>query len=191
VLGRLQVRDPEVRPGTYDFTGARFMARRDQAREGMAWLEAGWAETGWSERGRQRVYTYDTNHNAWTFYDDYEIHDGDQIWIYLETENTGPRPAWTAWLWWGDEWHLLSSQELPLTGSTQIEEYVEVHSDARQPSGYRVPAITVDNVQLKTAPSGQLSYWRDPVKTSPGGDTGAYCVDWETRYDTWQAGTCP
>lgn len=191
VLGRIEVRDPGVRQGSYDFTAARFMARRDTG-TATVWLEAGWAETGWSAAGEQRVYTYDTNHNAWTFYDDYVIRDGDKIWIYISTEVDGPNPTWQAWLWWGDSWHLLTSQQLPLTGRAQVEQYVEVYADPKQPGSYSVPPIGFDNVQLKPDPQSALQYWRSAtVPTSQGANPGTYCVTWQSRYDTWHGGDCP
>ena len=191
VLGRLTVRDAGVRPGTHDFVATRFMAKR-QAPGRIAWLEVGWAETGWSGSGRQRIYTYDTNGKAWTFYDQYALRDGDQIWIYLHTEGTGERTVWQAWLWWGDGWHLLAAEELPLGERTQVEQYVEVFVDPRHGGpGFPVPPISLDNVQVKAAPAGDLRYWRDDVPTAPGGAGGRYCVDWRARFDTWTAGDCP
>lgn len=97
VMGRLTVRDPGVRAGTHDFVATRFMAKRQQP-SGISWLEAGWAETGWSGDGRQRVYTFDTASRSWTFYDQYPLRDGDQIWLYIHTDGeppagTDPTPA--------------------------------------------------------------------------------------------------
>ncbi|NUO57791.1 MAG: hypothetical protein HOV71_12940 [Hamadaea sp.] len=193
VLGRITVRDPAVRPDTLDFTAARFMARRDAGEGRTSWLEAGWAETGWSGGGRQRIYAYDTNRNSWTFFEDYKIHSGDQIWIYLESGPDSGQLAteWRAWLWWGDKWHLLASQRLPLTSSAQVEQYVEVYSDAQNPASYSVPPVSFDNVQVKSAPGGAAQFWRaDTVPSTTGDGTAAYCVDWTTRFDTWSAGDC-
>ncbi|MEV6968089.1 hypothetical protein AB0M47_23560 [Hamadaea sp. NPDC051192] len=206
VLGRIGVRDPAVRKDTLDFTAARFMARRDAGDGHTTWLEAGWAETGWSGGGRQRIYTYDTNRNSWTFFEDYKIHSGDQIWIYLESGPDSGQLAneWRAWLWWGDKWHLLASQRLPLTSSAQVEQYVEVYADAKPGSlsgeppevqsalaSYSVPPIAFDNVQVKSAPGGQAQFWRaDSVPSTTGDGSAGYCVDWATRFDTWSAGDC-
>jgi hypothetical protein len=192
VLGRVTVRDPAVRRGSHDFVATRFMAKRE-ADGKVSWLEAGWAETGWAGDGRQRIYTYDTKRSAWTFYDEYRIADGDQVWLYLHTASTTARTLWQAWLWWGDGWHLLTAQELPLGGKAQVEQYLEVHVDPRQSGdGLAVPRIGVDNVQVKAAPNGELRYWREAeVPTAPGGGTAAYCLEWVTRYDTWSAGDCP
>ncbi|NUR72520.1 MAG: hypothetical protein HOU81_17020 [Hamadaea sp.] len=206
VLGRITVRDPAVRPDTLDFTAARFMARRDAGDGHTSWLEAGWAETGWSGGGRQRIYTYDTNRNSWTFFEDYKIHSGDQVWIYLESGPDSGQLAneWRAWLWWGDKWHLLASQRLPLTDSAQVEQYVEVYSDAQPgslsgeppgvqsaPASYSVPSVSFDNVQVKAVPAGQAQFWRDDtVPSTTGEGTAAYCVNWRTRFDTWSAGDC-
>lgn len=196
VLGRILVRDVGVRAGTLDFTAARFMARRDGAEGTTSWLEAGWAETGWAGDGRQRIYTYDTNRNAWTFFDDYKIADGDRIWIYLEAAPESTREDqdanWQAWLWWGDKWHLLASQKLPLTGAALVEQYVEVYADAKQAGTYPVPTVAFDNVQVKPQPTADPIYWREAdVPTNGGGGTGQYCVNWVTRFDTWSAGDCP
>jgi hypothetical protein len=190
VLGRLTVRDPGVRAGTHDFVATRFMAKRE--RDGRIWwLEAGWAETGWSGAGRQRIYTFDTNTNAWTFYDQYPLRDGDHVWIYLHTESTDRGSVWEAWLWWGDGWHLLTAVDLPLGQRAPVEQYVEVFVDPdRGGSGFPVPPIAVDNVQVKTDPRGGLRYWRDDVATSPAIVAPRYCVDWRTRWDTWAAGDC-
>lgn len=185
ILARLEVGDPAARAGTFDFLASRLMAKGDTP-DGLAWLEAGWAETGWDGDGRQRVYTYDTNRDAWAFYQQYEIKPGDRIWMFVQTEQTGPAPAWQAWLWWGDAWHLLTSQQLPLTERATIEQYVEVHTE----TNFAVPRLHVDNVQLKDGPSGAMTYWTDHVTTAGGPPTTAYCLDWLKRFDTWAAGTC-
>ncbi|HYN94316.1 MAG TPA: hypothetical protein VES42_10755, partial [Pilimelia sp.] len=190
VQGRVTVRDAGVRAGTHDFVATRFMAKRTVP-GGVAWLEAGWAETGWSGDGRQRIYTFDTNSNAWTFYDQYPLNAGDQVWIYLHTEASGPRPAWQAWLWWRDGWHLLAAQELPLGTHAQVEQYVEVYVDPRRGGPpFPVPPVDVDNVQVKADPGGGLRYWREDVPTSAGGSHDRYCLTWRTHYDTWSAGDC-
>jgi hypothetical protein len=82
VQGRMSVTAAGVRDGTYDFVATRFMVKSEVA-GATRWLEAGWAQTGWSGLGRQRVYTYDTDTNTWTFYDQYPLSPGDQIWINL------------------------------------------------------------------------------------------------------------
>jgi hypothetical protein len=182
VVGRLTVRDTGVRAGTHDFVAARFMAKRETGGR-TAWLEAGWAETGWSGGGRQRVYTYDTNRGAWTFYNQYELADGDQIWISVHTRRDG---VWEAWLWWRDGWHLLTNQRLDAERAL-LEQYVEVHVDGE--GTIAVPRISVDNVQVRDGDA--VRYWREAdVRTASAGGSGGYCLDWATRFDTWTAGSC-
>lgn len=176
------MRDTEVRAGTHDFVASRFLAKRESNGR-TAWLEAGWAETGWSGGGRQRVYTYDTNRGEWTFYDQYELADGDQIWISVHTKRDG---VWEAWLWWRGGWHLLTNQRLG-TERAQLEQYVEVHVDGD--GTVAVPRVTVDNVQVRDGDA--VRYWREAdVRTASGGGSGGYCLDWATRFDTWTAGSC-
>ncbi len=184
-LARLKVADPGVRPGTFDFLATRLMAKGETP-DGLAWLEAGWAETGWDGAGRQRVYTYDTNTDAWAFYGQYEVKPGDRFWIFLQAQEESAHPAWQAWLWWGDAWHLLTSQPLPITGHAKIEQYVEVHTE----NPFPVPSVLVDNVQLKDGPAGRLTYWDNQVATAPGLPTTSYCLEWINRFDTWSAGDC-
>lgn len=186
ILARLEVSDPGVRAGTFDFLATRVMAKGETP-DGLVWLEAGWAETGWDGAGKQRVYTYDTNRDAWAFYQQYEVKPGDRLWIFVQTEQAGPTPAWQAWLWWGDAWHLLTSQQLPLTERATIEQYVEVHTD----TPFDVPRVHIDNVQLKDGPAGAMTYWDERVTTAPGASTGTYCLEWIKRHDTWAAGNCP
>lgn len=183
VLGRLTVTDPGVRQGTFDFVAARFMAKAD-AGGATHWLEAGWAETGWAGGGKQRIYTFDTVRDSWTFHDGYPVKPGDRIWIYVEVGQDT-----TAWLWWGDGWHLLTTVALPFGGGAQVEQYVEVYVDPARGGTVPLPRTAVDNVQVKT-PAG-LRYWRDgdvPTAASPGGD--GYCLGWQVAYDTWSAGDC-
>jgi hypothetical protein len=154
----------------------------------------GWAETGWSGGGAQRLYTFDTNAMSWVFYEQYDIADGDAVWIYLHTETDGPRPQWQAWLWWDGRWHLLTAQELPLTGRAQLEQYVEVHVDPRGP-GRRVPlavpTIRVDQMRVKPAPDGVLRpWWSGEVATSRPAPPDTYCLVWHRAFDTWSAGDC-
>ncbi|GAA1362718.1 hypothetical protein [Catellatospora chokoriensis] len=189
VLGRVEVGDTGVRQGTYDFVAARFMAKAGQGAE-QAWLEVGWTETGWSGNARQRVYTYDTATRAWAFYDQYAVAPGDRLWLHLQTEATGERPSWQAWLWWGDRWNLLTSRPLPLTGQAEIEQYVEVHGDPADPGTVTIPRLAIDNVQLKAAPDGSLRPWNAEVPTAPGADFATYCLDWLRPYTSWSATTC-
>lgn len=185
MLGRIEVGDPEVRSGSYDFVATRFMAKA-QTGDGLAWLEAGWTETGWSGQGKQRIYSYDTNRQSWVFYDEYRIQPGDRVWIYLRTEQEGERAAWQAWLWWGDRWNLLTSQELAIGERALLEQYVEVHGD----KAFQVPIIQVDNVELQNGPKGPRFYWDGDVPTNPGASGDGYCVNWQTRYSSWSAGSC-
>ena len=185
LVGRIEVADPDVRAGTYDFVAARFMAKA-QTRDALAWLEAGWTETGWSGQGRQRIYSYDTNRQSWILYDGYRIRPGDRIWIFIHTEQDGDRAAWQAWLWWGEKWNLLTSQELAITGRALIEQYVEVHGD----KAFHVPQVRVDSVALQDGPKGPLVHWDGNIATTTGVAAGGYCLTWEMRYSSWSAGTC-
>ncbi len=185
VLGRIAVTSSGVRDGTYDFVAARFMAKAE-TRGGTRWLEAGWAQTGWSGAGRQRVYTFDTNTNRWTFYDQYPIGPGDRIWIELAA---GADSTWTAWLWWHDAWRRLTVQRLPIGQRALVEQYVEVYVDPKHGGTVRVPPIAVDNVQLRRDERARLQFWAG-VPTDIGGNDGTYCLSWRNGYDTWTAGTC-
>jgi hypothetical protein len=195
VSGRVTVRDAAVRRGTYDFLATRFMVKRELPDGTVNWLEAGWAETGWSGDGRQRIYTYDTNHRTWRFHDAYRLADGDRVWLSLRTDGTG---VWQAWLWWDDRWNLLDAQRLPLGVTATVEQYVEVHVDQQRPARLPLPAVQVDNVQLTGAGGAPPVYWRSDVRTFTGDDDtgprqrrGDFCVDWTSRYDTWSAADCP
>jgi hypothetical protein len=178
-----------VRAGTRDFVAARLLAKREAAGR-IAWLEAGWAETGWGGDGRQRVYTYDTLRNAWTFHDRYPLRPGDEVWLYLHAHPGDS--LWRAWLRWGGAWHLLTTEGLPLGATARVEQYVEVHIDHRHGAdGFRVPPVAIDGVQVRTGADGGLRPWLGDVPTSAGPERGRYCVHWRRRYDTWTAGDCP
>ncbi|WP_231953610.1 hypothetical protein [Actinoplanes derwentensis] len=193
VSGRFSVVDGGIRAQTYDFIVGRFMAKKDLGAGRITWLEAGWAETGWASPGRQHVYTFNTNTNRWQFYDQYAVRPGDQVWLDISGDRTG---MWRAWLWWDNRWNLLTQQRLPLGGSAQIEQYVEVHVDATRPARLDMPKVTVDNVQVRPVGGGPARYWREDIATltgtTPGEQQrrGGFCLDWQTRYDTWSAGNC-
>ncbi|MEV6347944.1 hypothetical protein [Actinoplanes sp. NPDC051851] len=193
VSGRFSVVDSEIRANTYDFTAARFMVKRDLGSGKISWLEAGWAATGWSSPGKPRIYTFNTNSKAWQFYDQYSIKPGDTVWLDLHSDTVG---VWQAWLWWNNRWNLLTAQKLALGASALVEQYVEVHVDASKPTEIVMPAVKVDNVQLRPIGGGTPRYWRDDVPTLtgtlPGQQMirGGFCLNWLTRYDTWTAGNC-
>ena len=185
--------DGTVRPGTYDFVAGRFMVKRDLGKGNIAWLEAGWAETGWRSPGQPRIYTYNTNTKSWQFYDQYPIKAGDTVWLDLHTDSGG---VWQAWLWWNNKWNMLTAQKLPIGGSAFVEQYVEVHVDDSKPGRIDLPPVKVDNVQLRPAGGGAARFWREDVSTltgvAPGKQqsSGGFCLNWVTRYDTWNAGDC-
>jgi hypothetical protein len=193
VSGRISVVDGSIRPGSYDFIAGRFMAKRNMGGGQIAWLEAGWAETGWAGPGRQHVYTFNTNTKTWQFYDQYVMRPGDRAWFDLHSDTDG---VWGAWLWWNNRWNLLTAQRLPIGGTAMVEQYVEVHVDTRRPTRVDVPAVTVDNVQVRPAGGGPARYWNAEVPTltgyAPGAQqrTGGFCLNWINRYDTWTAGDC-
>ena len=193
VTGRLAVVDSAVRRNTYDFVASRFMVKRDTGGGRIAWLEAGWAETGWAGKGRQLIYTFNTNTNQWQFYEQYQLKPGDRIWLDLHTDGNN---VWQAWLWWNNRWNLLTSQRLPIGASAYVEQYVEVHVDAGKAARITLPSVTVDNVQLRPPGGGRSRYWREDVATQQAGNTspqrtGGFCLKWVTHFDTWTAGDCP
>jgi hypothetical protein len=189
VSGRLTVTDPGVRPGTYDFVAARFMARSG---DGTAWLEAGWSENGWLHDGRQHVYTYDTVSRKWAFYDQYPVAPGERVWLNVESARDVADGGWQwrAWLWWRGQWRLLTDEHLAIGPAATIEEYVEVYVDPAVGGAIPLPPAGFDNVQLRD-PAGSNHFWREgPVPTGAGTGFGNYCLDWLTRYDTWSAASC-
>lgn len=193
VSGRFSVVNGSIRTRSYDFVAGRFMAKRNLGGGVISWLEAGWATTGWAGSGRPHIYTFNTNTSTWQFYDQYVLRPGDRIWLNIQSETDG---TWTAWLWWGDRWNLLTAQRLPLGATASIEQYVEVHVDSGRPARVDVPTVTVDNVQLKAA-DGSRRYWGGDVPTVTGTEpgqaqrNGGFCLTWLHPYDTWTAGDCP
>ena len=192
VSGRIGVVNSSVRAGTYDFLAGRFMVKRDLGAGVLSWLEVGWAETGWATPARQHIYTFNTNSKKWQFYDQYAIRPGDKAWVDLHTDKDG---VWGAWLWWNNRWNLLTAQKLPIGKAALVEQYVEVHTDARRPGRIDVPPIMVDNVKLRPPDGGPARYWRNDVSTLTGEAAaqrlGGFCLDWINRFDTWTAGNCP
>ncbi len=187
VLGRMSVTAPGVRDGTYDFVASRFMVKADTA-DGTRWLEAGWAQTGWSGRGRQRVYTFDTNSNRWIFYDQYPLKPGDRI----EIQITAHHGVWVARLLWHGAWWELTSQVLPFGEHALVEQYVEVYVDPRRGGRVAVPPVHVDGVQLEPEPGAAMRSWQpSTVPTDASTSDGQYCLAWHGGYDTWAAGSCP
>lgn len=187
VMGRLGVRDTGVRTDTFDFVAARFMAKRGDGAGGTDWLEVGWTDAGWSGDGTPRIYTFDSDGMSWVFYDEYELREGDQVWIYLHSDG----PTWQAWLWWDERWQLLAAPEAVSLGTrARVEQYVEVHLDPAQDGPVSVPPVPVDGVHLQAEPGGELQRWRDQVPTVVPDGPDDYCLVWQQRFDDWSAGDC-
>jgi hypothetical protein len=190
VTGALTVTDPGVRHGTDDFVAVRFMALG--AAGGKAkWLEAGWTEDGWRDNA-QHLYTYDTDHMDWSYYDQYPIRAGDTVHLALESGGAASGgTVWRALLWWDDRWNQLVSVTLPIGSTARIEQYVEVYADPSRGGDIRLPRTDVGDVQVETAAGGPFTAWRDPaVPTSESAPYTGYCVSWLTRHDTWYAASC-
>lgn len=190
VVGRLQVRDTQVRSGSRDFVATRFLAKRGLGEGRVAWLEVGWAQTGWSGAGGPRIYTFDSAGMAWAFFDEYPLADGDLVWVYLHGDLVAGQVAWQAWLWWGGRWRLLAAPDLPLGEQAQLEQYVEVYLD--RAGTVSVPPIEIDQVRVAARPGGRLVRWRaDQVPTAAPHTSTDYCLAWRQEYDAWSAGDCP
>lgn len=186
VSGQVTVTDPAVRRDTYDFVAARFMAKQETT-GGTRWLEAGWAEVGWGGEGRQRVYTFDTASNSWTFYDQFPLRPGDHITIAL----TGAGSRWSATLLWRGQWYPLTSTALPDGGYATIEEYVEVYHDPAKPGRpLTVPAVSVSQVTV-AGPGAPRPWVQSAVPSYRGGVPVGYCVTNVDEWTDWSAGTCP
>ncbi len=187
VSGELGVTDPGVRADSFDFVAARFMAKQETA-DGTRWLEVGWAEVGWAGSGRQRIYTFDTTSNRWSFYDQFPIHAGDRITISLAADETG---TWQARLRWRDAWYPLTSTRLPHGGTATLEEYVEVYRDPARPGGpLVVPPVSLRDVEVH-APGAAARPWSDTaVPAYQGGTPNGYCLTRAPDWTAWQAGTC-
>lgn len=188
VLGEVTVRHTGVRPNSEDFVATRFMARGDTGGQ-TRWLEVGWSEAGW-QPGGPRLYTYDTNRNQWAYYNQYQLTDGMPIWLALDSNGATERSGstWDAWLWWNNQWNLLTSQQLPIPASTNLEQFVEVYDDPQRAGGFAVPPVRVDDVELDQL-GGDYQPWSDDVDTQTNPADPGYCLDWRTRYDAWTAGT--
>jgi hypothetical protein len=186
VSGQLTVTDPSVRKGSFDFVAARFMAKQETS-AGTRWLEAGWAEVGWGGNGRQRVYTFDTSTNEWTFYDQYPLSPGDHVSILL---HAGPDGQWSASVYWHAAWYPLTKTRLPAGSRALIEEYVEVYQDPARPGArLSVPPVSVSGVTV--AGPGPARPWSDAVPSYRGGDEQtSYCLTRLDAWSNWRAGTC-
>jgi hypothetical protein len=187
VSGELTVTDPAVRAGSFDFVAARFMAKQEIP-GGTRWLEAGWAEVGWSGAGRQRVYTFDTASQRWTFYDQFPLRPGDRIAITLTAD---PGGIWQATVRWHGTWYPLTSTRLPAGGRATIEEYVEVYRDPARPGApLAVPQVALSDVAVY-APGSAAHPWTDAgVPSYRGGTPNGYCLTRRDAWTSWQAGTC-
>jgi hypothetical protein len=187
VGGSATVRHTGVRSGSQDFVATRFMARGDVGGQ-TKWLEVGWSESGW-QAGGPHLYTYDTNRNQWAYYDQYKISDGMTVWLSLDSDgSTAKGSTWDAWLWWNDEWNLLTAQQLPIGEHTNLEQFVEVYVDPARGGSYPVPRVDVADVQLLDGTGGDQP-WRDGVGTDSAPADAGYCLDWRSRYDDWSAGS--
>jgi hypothetical protein len=187
VSGELGVTDPGVRANSFDFVAARFMAKQETAR-GTRWLEAGWAEVGWTGSGRQRVYTFDTASNRWTFYDQFPVRPGDRISISLTADASG---TWYARLRWHGQWYPLTSTSLPGAGRATLEEYVEVYRDPARPGApVLVPPVSITNVTIYSTDSAPHPWVEASVPSYQGGSPNGYCLDHADQWASWQAGTC-
>jgi hypothetical protein len=172
-----------------DFVATRVMAKEDF--DGQThWIEAGWAENGERDND-QYVYTWDTNDRYWKFYEQYNLQDGMQIWITIDSEQSSTRSAWwRAWIWWNNAWNQLSREPLPIYDEAYMEEYIEVYNDPSDPDHLFLPRIDFDSVQVKLKPTGTAVYWtQPPVGTSPGSAIDPYCLIWDVRYNDFYSGT--
>lgn len=170
VYGALNVVDPSVRRGTYEYLSQRFLAKSCDATQ---WLEAGWAEPGWraldDPQGRQYIYTYNSVTRTWNWFDQYPVAPGSRV--YFQIYDWGN--VWQAWLWWNGGWQVLDT--VSIDGLNCIENFVE--TDSGNTSHFPFPPILAGDggtggVQIADG-NGQFRTWDTSIPTILNSDDGS------------------
>ena len=153
VLGRIEVGDPGVRQGTLRLRRrpVHGQGATPGGASGLARGRAGPRPAG-PATAEQRVYTYDTNRDAWAFYDQYAVGPGDRLWMYLQTEQRRPTARLAGLALVGrpvEPAHQPGRSRS--TGQAEIEQYVEVHAENPVPRAVACRSTTCSSRTARPA----------------------------------------
>jgi hypothetical protein len=183
IFGALNVVNPSLVHGTWDFLANRVMAK---SCDSTRWLELGWAEVGW-RNDAQYIYSFNTVLNQWQFFDQYPIGPGSRIYVTVLHVGNG---QWEAQLWWNGMWNTLVSVNPGPGIGCGNEQYVEVYT-AGTGRHFPFPTITVGDGGtggMNIADSNAVWHtWDASIPTFETNNLeNYYLVTWLARYFSWQ-----
>jgi len=176
VCAEISVSDPSVPHGLdgRDFFYAWIMVySSDRAR----WIQVGWSDVGW-ESDVRCVTEYDTEHNAWRFYDRYPLVVGHSYSFEICAEGNG---SWASWIWWNNRWDLLIEAQIGLGSAERVGEFCEVCTSTND--WFNVSTTTFRSTCLLTDSGWNL--WTIQQPATLYDFNYPYVVNWSTQYCDW------
>jgi hypothetical protein len=140
------------------------------------WIQCGWAEVSWRD-DKQYVFTYDTQHNVWQFYDQYALTIGSSYEFYINHQGGN---TWRCWLKWNGVWTTLTDASIGFAAATYADEFGEIYTAGGV--HFSVPNTNFVGSQIWT---DTWHTWTTAYATAEYNSDTPYVTVWTTKYYDW------
>jgi hypothetical protein len=142
-----------------------------------SWIQVGWSEVSWKP-DTQYVTEYDTEHNAWRFYNQYPLIVGHSYYFAISYQGSG---SWASWIWWNNRWNLLAQANIQLQSDERTGEFCEVCTSTN--NWFNVPTTTFHSTSLLAG--NRWNLWTAQQSTAMYDSDVPYAVYWRAQYSDW------
>jgi hypothetical protein len=148
IMATFAVSDPAV-PHKSSAKSSFFFAYIGEHQGSSRYIDVGWSECSW-QPNKQLVTVYDSQHNTWLYYPQYNLMEGQSYTFQLTYQANG---AWQAWINWNSNWQLLTTARIDVVPSSQsfAQEGFTVYSAAHnwfKHNWFNIPSQGIYDVSL-------------------------------------------
>ncbi|HEY1830033.1 MAG TPA: hypothetical protein VGG38_07315 [Acidimicrobiales bacterium] len=191
IYGNLESVDATLYSGATQFAAGWYMVNDNAATTcgaGGNLIQVGWAQTSFNNPNSPEVFEFDSVNCTWEWFSQYGI-GNDSLVPYAVADPTDT-DSWSTYIYWNDEWNLLTTETMPWASPPYVEQQLEVYNSSASVADPSVPQQ--ENTATEVFIGGGFEYWTSSTALDTAVfDESPYCVNFYSEYYNWAVGnTC-